>query len=45
MANAPRAGRDGKSYNADFGSEKQKYFCKQGWTRQKPGGPGDLPVG
>jgi REP element-mobilizing transposase RayT len=34
MANAPLSGRDGKSYNSIFISEKQKYFSKEDWTGQ-----------
>jgi hypothetical protein len=26
-------GQDGKSYSLICISEKQKYFCKRGWTR------------
>jgi hypothetical protein len=32
MANAPSVGRDGESYSLICASEKQKYFCKRGWT-------------
>jgi hypothetical protein len=28
-------GRDGQSYSLIFISEKQKYFCKRGWTGRK----------
>src|SRR6202790_104133 len=30
----PSVGRDGESYSLILVSEKQKYFCKEGWTRQ-----------
>src|SRR5258707_6324753 len=33
IANRPSVGRDGKSYSLICISEKQKYFCKRGWTR------------
>jgi len=32
IANRPSVGRDGKSYSLICISEKQKYFCKRGWT-------------
>jgi hypothetical protein len=32
LRNAPRVGRDGKSYSLICISEKQKYFCKWDWT-------------
>jgi hypothetical protein len=40
MANAPLAGRDGCTVELIWVSEKQKYFCKRGWTTG-----GDLPIG
>jgi hypothetical protein len=34
LRNAPLSGRDGYSYSLICISEKQKYFCKRGWTGQ-----------
>jgi len=33
LRNAPLSGWDSKSYSLICISEKQKYFCKRGWTR------------
>jgi hypothetical protein len=32
IAKRPSEGRDGGIYTTDLSSEKQKYFCKRGWT-------------
>ena len=40
LRNAPPKGRDGTDIAVIWVSEKQKYFCKRGWT-----GFSDLPVG
>jgi hypothetical protein len=32
IANRPSVRRDGESYSLIWVSEKQKYFCKEGWT-------------
>src|SRR5258708_38624325 len=40
----PSVGQDGKSYSLICISEKQKYFCKGGWTGQSPTRSTDLPV-
>jgi hypothetical protein len=45
MANAPLAGRDGKSYSLILVSEKQKYFCKGGLDKANHQRPADLPDG
>src|ERR1700731_4017763 len=34
IAIRPFGGRDGESYSLIWTSEKQKYFCKWGWTGQ-----------
>jgi hypothetical protein len=34
IAIRPCVGQDSASYRSDLGSEKQKYFCKWGWTGQ-----------
>src|ERR1700730_4539695 len=44
IANRPSVGQDGKSYSLICISEKQKYFCKGGWTGQSPTRSTDLPV-
>jgi hypothetical protein len=38
-------GQDGNHIVLIWGSGKQKYFFKQGWTAKSPTSPADLPVG
>jgi hypothetical protein len=45
MANAPRAGRDGKRYRFDLGFGKTEIFLQMGLDRQEARGVADLPVG
>src|SRR5258708_37671616 len=43
ISSRPSVGQDGYSYSLICISEKQKYFCRRGWTGRSPTRSTDLP--